>query len=154
MKRIKPFVLEGGKTIAVNRKDRKHLLGLDCKIPSVLHYLFIYYGSQKHGRNCMSHQLPLYFHQKPMTLRNYTNKQISFFICIYTSISVDLAMDITDPSSMQNACHINFVIDLAHRRVSVVEHRSAESEGLRLDSLQGHIILFFDSSLLVSPKIR
>ena len=23
MKRIKPFVLEGGKTIAVNRKDRK-----------------------------------------------------------------------------------------------------------------------------------
>ena len=70
-----------------------------------------------------------------MTLRNCKNKQISFYICIYTSISVDLAMDITDPSSMQNACHINFVIDLAHRRVSVVEHRSVESEGLRLDSL-------------------
>ena len=68
-----------------------------------------------------------------MTLRNYTNKQISFYI--YTSISVDLAMDITDPSSMQNACQMNFVIDLAHRKVSVVEHRSAESEGLRLDSL-------------------
>ena len=31
---------------------------------------------------------------------------------MYTSISIDLAMDITDPSSMQNACHMNFVIDL------------------------------------------
>ena len=68
-----------------------------------------------------------------MTLRNYTNKQISFYI--YTSISIDLAMDITDPSSMQNACHMNFVIHLAHIKVSVVEHRSVESEGLRLDSL-------------------
>ena len=54
---------------------------------------------------------------------------------MYTSISIDLAMDITDPSSMQNACHMNFVIHLAHRKVSVVEHRSAESEDLRLDSL-------------------
>ena len=24
-------------------------------------------------------------------------------------------MDITDPSNMQDACHMNFVIDLAHR---------------------------------------
>ena len=29
------------------------------------------------------------------------------------------AIDIADPSSMQDACHTNFVIDLAHRRVSV-----------------------------------
>ena len=28
---------------------------------------------------------------------------------------------------------MNFVIDLAHCRVSVVDHRSAESEGLRFD---------------------
>ena len=38
---------------------------------------------------------------------------------------------------MQEVCLMNFVIDLAHRRVfcgSVVEHRSAESEGLRFDS--------------------
>ena len=27
--------------------------------------------------------------------------------------------DIADPNSMQDACHLNFVIDLAHRRVSV-----------------------------------
>ena len=34
---------------------------------------------------------------------------------------------------MQDARHMNFVIDLVHRRVcfSVVEHRSAESKGLR-----------------------
>ena len=42
------------------------------------------------------------------------------------------AFDIADPSSIQDACHINFIIDLAHRRVSVaqwLEHRSAEYEG-------------------------
>ena len=46
------------------------------------------------------------------------------------------AIDIADPSSMQDACHKNFVIDLAYREVSgsVVEHRNAESEGLRFDS--------------------
>ena len=46
------------------------------------------------------------------------------------------AIDIADPSSMQDECHMNFVIDLAHREVSgsVVEHRNAESEGLRFDS--------------------
>ena len=44
-------------------------------------------------------------------------------------------------SSMQDACHINFAIDLAHCGVSVaqsiVEHRSAASEGLRFDSSWG-----------------
>ena len=37
---------------------------------------------------------------------------------------------------MQDARHMNFVIDLVHRRVcfSVVEHRSAESKGLRFVS--------------------
>ena len=44
-----------------------------------------------------------------------------------------------DPSSMQDACHMNFVIDLAHRSLcgSMVEHRSVESEGLGFDSLWG-----------------
>ena len=49
-------------------------------------------------------------------------------------------MYIADFSSMQDACHMNFVIDLAHREVSVaqsLEHRSAESEGLRFDSSWG-----------------
>ena len=45
-----------------------------------------------------------------------------------------------DPSSMQDASHINFVIDLAQRGVPVAQwlgHRSAESEGLRFDSSWG-----------------
>ena len=29
------------------------------------------------------------------------------------------AIDIADPSSMQEACHMDYVIDLAHRKVSV-----------------------------------
>ena len=31
------------------------------------------------------------------------------------------AIDIADPNSMQDACHINFVIDLAHLGVSVAQ---------------------------------
>ena len=31
------------------------------------------------------------------------------------------AIDIADHSSMQDACQMNFVIDLAHRRVSVAQ---------------------------------
>ena len=52
------------------------------------------------------------------------------------SIYKHYAIDNADPSSMQDACHMNFVIKLADRGVcgSVVEHRSVESEGLRFDS--------------------
>ena len=31
------------------------------------------------------------------------------------------AIDIPDPSSMQDVCHMNFVIDFAHHRVSVAQ---------------------------------
>ena len=31
------------------------------------------------------------------------------------------AMDIADPSSLQDMCHMTFVIDLAHHSVSVVQ---------------------------------
>ena len=31
------------------------------------------------------------------------------------------AIDIADPSSLQDMCHMNFVIDLAHHSVSVVQ---------------------------------
>ena len=60
------------------------------------------------------------------------------------------AIDIADPSSMQDACNMNFVIDLAHRRVFcdlVVEHRSAEFEGLRFDSSWGLRSFSFSISL-------
>ena len=49
------------------------------------------------------------------------------------------AIDIADPSSMQDVYHMNLAIDLAHSGVcgSVVEHWSAESKGLRFDSSWG-----------------
>ena len=45
---------------------------------------------------------------------------------------------------MQDVCHMNFVIDLAHCSLygSVVEHWSMESEGLRFNSLWGLRIFF------------
>ena len=52
-------------------------------------------------------------------------------------INKHYALNIADLSSMQDACQMNVVIDFAHRGVSAVqwlEHRSAESKGLRFDS--------------------
>ena len=52
-------------------------------------------------------------------------------------INKHYALDIADLSSIQDTCHMNVVIDFAHRGVSVVrwlEHRSVESKGLRFDS--------------------
>ena len=40
---------------------------------------------------------------------------MSKFTISPSSIYKHDAIDITDPSSMQDACHMNFVIDLAHR---------------------------------------
>ena len=31
------------------------------------------------------------------------------------------AIDIADPCSMQDACHMNFIIDLAHRGISMAQ---------------------------------
>ena len=79
--------------------------------------------------------------------RSWQDERTSFFISLPSSkLTISLisiykhyAIDIADPSSMQDASHVNFVKDLAHLSLcgSVVEHRSAESEGLRLDSSWG-----------------
>ena len=37
------------------------------------------------------------------------------------SIYKQYAVDIADPSSMQDACHMNFVIDLTHHGLSVAQ---------------------------------
>ena len=69
----------------------------------------------------------------------YRAKNLPSLLFLSTNIT-HYAFDITDPSSMQDACHMNFVVDLAHRGFSVVqwlEHRSADSEGLRFDSSRG-----------------
>ena len=46
------------------------------------------------------------------------------------------AINIDDSSSMQDTCHMNFVIGHTQHRIcgSVSEHQSTESEGLRFDS--------------------
>ena len=56
-----------------------------------------------------------------------------------SSIYKYYVIDIADPSSMQDMCHTNFVIDFAHCGVSVaqVEYQSTESEDLRFDFLWG-----------------
>ena len=62
------------------------------------------------------------------------------------------SIDIADPSSMQDVCHMNFVINLTHWRVSVAQWYSigartfAESEGLRFHSSWG-LKTFFHSQL-------
>ena len=57
---------------------------------------------------------------------------------------------IGDPSSMWDACHMNLVIDLAHRRVSVALWQSID--GLRLDSSWG-LRIFFCPTLVTRRKI-
>ena len=53
---------------------------------------------------------------------------LSLFLCraqkpylLAYSIYKHDAIDLADPSSMQNACYMNFIIDLAHCRVSVAQ---------------------------------
>ena len=61
--------------------------------------------------------------------RQKTKRKTSFPISLTSSkltislisINKNYAIDIADPSSMQDACHINFVIDPAHRGVSVTQ---------------------------------
>ena len=59
------------------------------------------------------------------------------------------AIDIADPSSMQDTCHIWLRNGLAHYRGSEVEHQSAESKGLRFDSSWPH----GDSEFFLCPKL-
>ena len=47
-----------------------------------------------------------------------------------------LSIDIADLSRMQDACHVNFVIDVAHRGVSVVQWKSI---GVRNPKVWGSI---------------
>ena len=92
----------------------------------------------------------IFFHLGPMLV---TRWKISFFISLPSSkLTISLisiykhyAIDIADPSSMLDACHTNFVIDLAHRGVSVARCRASEHriQSLRFDSLWGLRIFSF-----------
>ena len=92
----------------------------------------------------------IFFHLGPMLV---TRWKTSFFISLPSSkLTISLisiykhnAIDIADPSSMQDTCHTNFVIDLAHRGVSVARCRASEHriQSLRFDSSWGLRIFFF-----------
>ena len=61
-------------------------------------------------------------HARYKTKNIFHNSLPSSKITISTiSIYKHYAIDIADPSSMQDACHMNFVIDPAYRRVSVAQ---------------------------------
>ena len=55
---------------------------------------------------------------KNIFLYIFTELKTYHFSC---SIHKHAAVDIADSSSIQEACHVNFVIDLAQRRVSVAQ---------------------------------
>ena len=97
----------------------------------------------------------IFFHLGPMLV---TRRKTSFFISLPSSkLTISLisiykhnAIDIADPiavsySSMLDTCHTNFVIDLAHRGVSVARCRASEHriQSLRFDSLWGLRIFSF-----------
>ena len=95
----------------------------------------------------------IFFSLGPMLV---TRQKTSFFISLPSSkLTISLifiykhnAIDIADPSSMLDACHTNFVIDLAHRGVSVArcrasEHRIRRSEVRFLMGTQNFFFFFF-----------
>ena len=73
----------------------------------------------------------IFFSLGPMLV---TRQKTSFFISLPSSkLTISLifiykhnAIDIADPSSILDACHTNFVIDLAHCGVSVAQRRASE----------------------------
>ena len=73
----------------------------------------------------------IFFPLGPMLV---TRQKTSFFVSLPSSkltispISIykHNAIDIADPSSILDACHTNFVIDLAHCGVSVAQCRASE----------------------------
>ena len=59
------------------------------------------------------------------------------------------AMDIADPSSLQDMCHMNFVIDLAHHSVSVVQWQSIRTQNPKVRGLIPHR----DSKFFLCPTL-
>ena len=77
-------------------------------------------------------------HDKTKNIFIYFFAELKIYHLSYCINKYD-TIDIADPSSMQDACHMNFVIDLAHHSL---EHRSAASKGPRFDSSWGLRIFF------------
>ena len=75
--------------------------------------------------------------KKSLFISSPNSKLTISLIYIYKHYAIDVA----DPSSMQDACHMNFVIELAHRGVSVTQSIGARNpKVLRKTSLIfGHV---------------
>ena len=56
-----------------------------------------------------------------MSHKDSTVSEVSYEVYMTHTIFKHDAIDIAYPSSMQEMCHMNFVIDLAHRGVSVAQ---------------------------------
>ena len=69
--------------------------------------------------NCVSYKdtFPDNFPYEILSISLPSSKLTIFLISIYKHYAIDIA----DPSSMQDAFHMNFVKDLAHRGVSVAQ---------------------------------
>ncbi|CAH3045692.1 unnamed protein product [Pocillopora meandrina] len=75
------------------------LIVVTSTICSILH------ADGKHGDRCHCDSIVIFA----------TNTSLAK---IFTKRNNYDVMDIADPSSMQHACHMNFIMDFAHRRVS------------------------------------
>ena len=64
------------------------------------------------------------YHTRDKTKKNtflYFFTELKTYHLSHISIYKHYAIDIADPNSMQDACHMSFAIDLAHHRVSVAQ---------------------------------
>ena len=66
----------------------------------------------------MSHALTLVTRRKTSLSIYFPSSKLNISLI---SIYKQYAIDITDTGSMEDACQMNFVIDLAHRGVSVAQ---------------------------------
>ena len=63
------------------------------------------------------------------------------------------AINIADPSSMQDACHLNFVIDLAHSRASKRGIQRSEDRFLLGTQNENEPFYFWKCLLYVIPSL-
>ena len=65
---------------------------------------------------------------RSVSLSHARDKKKNIFLCFFTELKAyhisysnnkHDAIDVANPSSMQDACHVKFVLDFAHRRISL-----------------------------------
>ena len=74
---------------------------------------------------------------------HFFTKLKTYRLFYYSSIYKLDTIDIADPCSMLEACHMNFVIDLAHHRVSVAQWYRNGAQNLKVWGSIPHGYFFF-----------